>query len=68
MLVDAPCSGTGTWRRNPDMRAKFNQNDLNELIQVQADILENAYKLVKKSGRIIYATCSILKEENETHP
>ncbi|MDR0968813.1 MAG: RsmB/NOP family class I SAM-dependent RNA methyltransferase [Holosporaceae bacterium] len=65
VLVDAPCSGTGTWRRNPDMRAKFAQEDLQELLAVQAEILESAYRLVKKGGRLVYATCSILKEENE---
>jgi 16S rRNA (cytosine967-C5)-methyltransferase len=65
VLVDAPCSGTGTWRRNPDMRARFSPNDLCELLSVQEEILESACKLVKSKGRIIYATCSILKEEND---
>jgi 16S rRNA (cytosine967-C5)-methyltransferase len=65
VLVDSPCSGTGTWRRNPDMRAKFTQNDLDELIVVQREILESAHRLVKKGGRLVYATCSILPEENE---
>ncbi|MBR1733989.1 MAG: RsmB/NOP family class I SAM-dependent RNA methyltransferase [Alphaproteobacteria bacterium] len=65
VLVDAPCSGTGTWRRNPDMRAKFHPKDLNELVMIQAKILETAHVLVKKNGRIIYSTCSVLTEENE---
>jgi 16S rRNA (cytosine967-C5)-methyltransferase len=65
VLVDAPCSGTGTWRRNPDMRAKFTQKDLQKLMATQTEILESAHGLVKKGGRLIYATCSILKEENE---
>ena len=65
VLVDSPCSGTGTWRRNPDMRAKFTENDLNEVVAVQYEILESAAKLVKNNGKLIYATCSILKEENE---
>ncbi|MDR3187102.1 MAG: RsmB/NOP family class I SAM-dependent RNA methyltransferase [Holosporaceae bacterium] len=65
VLVDAPCSGTGSWRRNPDMRAKFTPKDLEELLIVQAEILESAQRLVKKGGRLIYATCSILKEENQ---
>ncbi|MDR1333613.1 MAG: RsmB/NOP family class I SAM-dependent RNA methyltransferase, partial [Holosporaceae bacterium] len=64
-LVDVPCSGTGTWRRNPDMRAKFIPQDLDELLAVQAEILESAHRLVKKGGRLVYATCSILREENE---
>jgi 16S rRNA (cytosine967-C5)-methyltransferase len=65
VLVDAPCSGTGTWRRNPDMRAKFSQKDLDELLTVQAEILDSAQRLVKKNGKLVYATCSILKEEND---
>jgi 16S rRNA (cytosine967-C5)-methyltransferase len=65
VLVDAPCSGTGTWRRNPDMRAKFSPKDLDELLDVQMKILESAQQLVKRGGRLIYATCSVLKEEND---
>ena len=65
VLVDAPCSGSGTWRRNPDMRAKFKPSDLKELIKVQADILASAQKLVKPGGRLIYSTCSVFKEEDE---
>lgn len=65
VLVDVPCSGTGTWRRNPDMRAKFLENDLLELLEVQAEILRTAQKLVKPGGHLIYSTCSILKEEDE---
>lgn len=65
VLVDAPCSGTGTWRRNPDMRAKFQQQDLLELIALQREILSAAADLVKPEGRLIYATCSVLREENE---
>ncbi len=65
VLVDAPCSGTGTWRRNPDMRAQFSKEDLDELIHVQADILRIAQKLVKPGGRLVYSTCSLLKNENE---
>ena len=65
VLVDVPCSGTGTWRRNPDMRAKFSLQDLEELLAVQATILETAKNLVKKGGSLIYATCSVLMEENE---
>jgi 16S rRNA (cytosine967-C5)-methyltransferase len=65
VLVDVPCSGTGSWRRNPDMRAKFTRKDLDELLIVQAEILESAQRLVKNGGKLIYATCSILKEENQ---
>ncbi len=65
VLVDVPCSGTGTWRRNPDMRAKFTENDLTELRTVQAEILCTAKNLVKPEGRLVYSTCSILREEDE---
>lgn len=65
VLVDAPCSGTGTWRRNPDMRAKFCEADLLELVEVQAEILRTSQNLVKSGGCLIYSTCSILKEEDE---
>lgn len=65
VLVDAPCSGTGTWRRNPDARLKFKANDLDELVAKQSDILDSAAKMVKEGGRLIYATCSILRKENQ---
>lgn len=65
VLVDAPCSGTGTWRRNPDLKWRFNQKDLDEVVAVQQSILQSALRLVKPGGRLIYATCSVLKEENE---
>ncbi|MGE5624819.1 MAG: RsmB/NOP family class I SAM-dependent RNA methyltransferase [Bacillota bacterium] len=62
VLVDAPCSGTGTLRRNPDI--KWRPIDLDLLTQTQARILEAASKLVKPGGRLVYATCSLLEEEN----
>jgi 16S rRNA (cytosine967-C5)-methyltransferase len=65
VLVDAPCTGTGTWRRNPDARQRLNQADLAELLPKQAAILDTAQSLVRKAGRLVYATCSILEEENE---
>ena len=65
VLVDAPCTGTGTWRRNPDARQRLNQNDLAELLPKQAAILDTAQSLVRKAGRLVYATCSVLEEENE---
>jgi 16S rRNA (cytosine967-C5)-methyltransferase len=65
VLVDAPCSGTGTWRRNPDAKWKLTPEDVAELQQVQRNILDSAWRLVKPGGRLIYATCSLLAEENE---
>ncbi len=65
VLVDAPCTGTGTWRRNPDARTNLAERDLAELVVRQADILETAARLVKPGGRLVFATCSVLAEENE---
>ena len=65
VLVDAPCTGTGTWRRNPDARLRLTETDLAELRPKQAMILEQAARLVRKGGWLVYATCSLLSEENE---
>ena len=65
MLVDAPCTGSGTWRRNPDGRWTLRPEDLAELVPKQAAILDAAQRLVKPGGGLIYATCSVLPAENE---
>ncbi len=65
VLVDAPCTGTGTWRRNPDARARLRPLDLQELLPKQAAILDDAAKLVRLGGWLVFATCSLLVEENE---
>ena len=65
VLVDAPCTGIGTWRRNPDARLRLKADDLAELLVKQAAILDSATRLVRIGGRLIYATCSLLLEENE---
>ena len=65
VLVDAPCTGTGTWRRNPDARGRLRALDLAELVPKQAGILDDAARLVRPGGRLIYATCSLFTEENE---
>ncbi|MFO1086133.1 MAG: RsmB/NOP family class I SAM-dependent RNA methyltransferase [Reyranellaceae bacterium] len=65
VLVDAPCTGTGTWRRNPDGRWTLRPEDLAELVPKQAAILDAAARLVKVGGGLIYATCSVLPAENE---
>jgi 16S rRNA (cytosine967-C5)-methyltransferase len=64
VLVDAPCSGLGTLRRNPDMKWRQTPQDVEELQQKQKDILHSAARLLKRGGRLVYATCSILEEEN----
>ncbi len=65
VLIDAPCTGTGTWRRNPDARHRLRERDLEELLPKQAGILDAAARLVRPGGRLIYATCSLLQQENE---
>ncbi|HYC02834.1 MAG TPA: RsmB/NOP family class I SAM-dependent RNA methyltransferase [Azospirillaceae bacterium] len=76
VVVDAPCTGTGTWRRNPDARWRTLGPGLSELLPLQASILDSAARLTRPGGRLVYATCSMLPEENErqveaflaTHP
>lgn len=65
VLVDAPCTGTGTWRRNPDARLRLAEADLAELLPKQVLLLDQAASLVRTGGRLVYATCSLLAEENE---
>ena len=65
VLVDAPCSGTGTWRRNPDARWGRGGIDLEELTDLQARLLHRAASIVKPGGRLIYGTCSLMNLENE---
>lgn len=65
VLVDAPCSGFGTLRRNPDLKWRQTAQAVAELAQKQRAILRAASRLVKPGGRLVYATCSILKAENE---
>jgi 16S rRNA (cytosine967-C5)-methyltransferase len=65
VLVDAPCSASGTWRRNPDAKWRFKLNELPELLKLQAELLSNAGKAVRPQGSLVYATCSWLVQENE---
>jgi 16S rRNA (cytosine967-C5)-methyltransferase len=65
VLVDAPCSGFGTLRRNPDLKWRHGEAAIAELAAKQARILSAAATLVKPGGRLVYATCSILPDENE---
>jgi 16S rRNA (cytosine967-C5)-methyltransferase len=65
VFIDAPCTGTGTWRRNPDAKWRLDPRDLAELTKLQAEILDSAARLAKPGGRVVYVTCSLLREENE---
>ena len=66
VLIDAPCTGTGTWRRSPDSRWNLIQENVDDLVVLQQSILQSAKRLVKPGGRLLYATCSLLNEENES--
>ena len=76
VFVDAPCTGTGTWRRNPDAKWRLRPGALAERIKAQDEILGEAVRALRPGGRLVYATCSVLREENEdrlaalmeTHP
>jgi 16S rRNA (cytosine967-C5)-methyltransferase len=63
VLVDAPCSGSGTWRRNPEGRWRLTPERLNQLVQAQQRLLDIAAELVKPGGRLVYAVCSLLSRE-----
>jgi 16S rRNA C967 or C1407 C5-methylase (RsmB/RsmF family) len=76
VLVDVPCSGTGTLRRNPDLKWKCSQEMVERLVEEQRMIFDQALPYLSPGGTIIYATCSLLREENDdqinhflsTHP
>jgi 16S rRNA (cytosine967-C5)-methyltransferase len=65
VFVDAPCTGSGAWRRSPDAKWRIRPGALAERIKDQTAILERAAKYVKPGGRLVYVTCSVLKPENE---
>jgi len=65
VLVDAPCTGMGTLRRNPDLKWRQNQTAVDEMTVKQTAILQSAARLLKPGGRLVYATCSVLPQENE---
>lgn len=64
-IIDAPCSGTGVWRRSPDAKFRLTPEAVQKLNYAQKEILETAYPKVKSGGWIVYITCSVLREENE---
>lgn len=65
VFVDAPCSGTGTWRRQPELRWRLNPGRLKDLTAIQDQLLDQAAQLTAPGGRLVYATCSILPAENQ---
>ncbi|KZY48332.1 SAM-dependent methyltransferase [Roseovarius sp. HI0049] len=65
VLCDVPCSGSGTWRRTPDAKWRLTPKRLSELTAIQSEILQQAAALVRPGGSLAYATCSVLREENE---
>lgn len=65
VLVDAPCSGTGTWRRNPEARWRLTPERLSRLVRLQAELIDLAATLVKPSGHLVHAVCSLLPDEGE---
>ncbi|HEV2562636.1 MAG TPA: RsmB/NOP family class I SAM-dependent RNA methyltransferase [Rhizomicrobium sp.] len=65
VLVDAPCSGSGTWRRQPELKWRLTPARIAEFIEIQDQLLAQAAKLVRPGGRLVYATCSLLQTENE---
>jgi 16S rRNA (cytosine967-C5)-methyltransferase len=64
VLIDAPCTGIGAWRRNPDAKWRVRPGALDVRVKEQAEVLDRAATLVKPGGRIAYITCSVLDEEN----
>ena len=64
VLIDAPCTGIGTTRRNPDIPWRLTRNDIDRNISLQRDLLDRATTLVAPGGRLIYVTCSLLEQEN----
>ena len=65
VIVDAPCTGIGAWRRNPDAKWRIRPGALEQRLKAQTEILSRAATFVKKGGRLVYVTCSLLCEENE---
>ena len=65
VMLDAPCSGSGTWGRHPEGKWRVAPEDLEALSSLQVRLLERACGLIPKGGRVIYSTCSLFREENE---
>jgi 16S rRNA (cytosine967-C5)-methyltransferase len=65
VLIDAPCSGSGTFRRNPGLKLELTEEMVSRRVKTQREILDSCERFVKPGGRLIYATCSLLRMENE---
>lgn len=65
-IIDAPCSGSGTWRRSPDAKFRLTETRLAELVKIQSELLDMAAARVKAGGRIVYITCSVFADENSS--
>ena len=65
VMVDAPCSGSGTWRRTPEAKWRLTPKRLDELMKIQSQVIESASKLVIPDGRLVYMTCSVFADENQ---
>ena len=65
VFIDAPCTGTGVWRRRPDSKWRLAEKAFSDRIQDQRRVLESASRYVKPGGRLVYATCSVLPQENQ---
>lgn len=66
VLIDAPCSGSGAWRRTPEAKWRLTQEQLQKLVTIQSDLLDQAHRFLKPEGRLLYATCSLLQPENRS--
>jgi 16S rRNA (cytosine967-C5)-methyltransferase len=64
VVIDAPCSGSGSWRRKPDAKWRLTQKQFDQRLKDQAQVLENGFELLKPGGTLLYITCSVLPEEN----
>ncbi len=65
VFVDAPCTGTGTWRRNPDAKWRMREGSLAQRLKEQVEVIDNAVRFVRTEGVLVYVTCSLLPEEND---
>jgi 16S rRNA (cytosine967-C5)-methyltransferase len=65
IILDVPCSGSGTWRRSPDLRIRLNEDSLHQVLAEQKALLDESVAMLKAGGRLVYMTCSILPQENE---